>query len=161
MTKPMDIADARKARAKAWFEELRDLICAAFERLEDEADPVLYPGPAGRFERTPWTRQTGEGGGIASLMRGRLFEKVGVHVSTVYGPLAKDFAAQVKGADPDNPFFWASGISLIAHMRNPHVPCAHMNTRHLHTTEWWFGGGGDLTPTQDYQRDQAFPDAID
>jgi coproporphyrinogen III oxidase len=152
--------EARKAQAKAWFETLRDQMCAAFEALEDGADPALYPGPAGRFQRTPWTRGDGEGGGVASLMRGRLFEKVGVHVSTVHGALSKDFAAQVKGADPDDPRFWASGISLIAHMRNPHIPCAHMNTRHLVTTEWWFGGGGDLTPTQDYQRRADFEDAV-
>lgn len=160
----MSETDTRKAEARAWFETLRDEICAAFEALEDAADPALYPGAPGRFARTPWSRAAGpngedQGGGVASIMRGRLFEKVGVHVSTVHGALAKDFAAQVKGADPDDPRFWASGISLISHMRNPHVPCAHMNTRHLVTTQWWFGGGGDLTPTQDYQRRQDFPDA--
>jgi len=161
----MSEMEARKQCARNWFEALRDEMCAAFERLEDDADPALYAGAAGRFERTPWRRAVGEdgadrGGGVASIMRGRLFEKVGVHVSTVHGPLPADFAAQVRGADAANPNFWASGISLIAHMHNPHVPCAHMNTRHLHTTTWWFGGGGDLTPTQDYQRSQEAEDAI-
>lgn len=156
----MSEIEARKGQAQAWFERLRDDLCAAFEALEDAADPALYPGPPGRFVRTPWTRgAAGDGGGVAAIMRGRLFEKVGVHVSTVHGRLSKDFAAQVKGADPDDPRFWASGVSLISHMRNPHVPCAHMNTRHLVTTQWWFGGGGDLTPTQDYQRNAEFEDA--
>ena len=155
----------RKQRARAWFEALRDQICTAFEVLEDEAPEALYPGPAGRFVRTPWRRGAKDnggsedlGGGVASMMHGRFFEKAGVHVSTVYGVFSPEFASQVKGA-ADDPRFWASGISLITHLRNPHCPPAHMNTRHIHTTQWWFGGGGDLNPTQAYQRDESFADS--
>lgn len=150
----------QQEKARLWFETLRDELCAAFETLEDQADPARYPGPPGRFVRSAWARGTepAHGGGMTALMRGRFFEKVGVHVSTVSGEFSADFAKQVRGAG-DDPRFWASGVSLIAHMRNPHCPAAHMNTRMIATTDWWFGGGGDLNPTQDAQRSRTHEDA--
>ncbi|HWD50229.1 MAG TPA: oxygen-dependent coproporphyrinogen oxidase [Rhizomicrobium sp.] len=158
----MDI-EAAKTQARAWFEGLRDHIVADFEKLEREAPDALYPGAAARFEKTPWTRAPAadgseSGGGLMGMMRGRLFEKVGVHTSTVHGAFAPDFASQVKGADAD-PRFWASGISVIAHMKNPRIPAVHMNTRMIVTTQSWFGGGADLNPTVDDQRTKDHPDA--
>jgi len=155
--------EARKTQARAWFEGLRDRIVADFETLERDAPDALYPGKPGTFEKTPWTRTPApdgseSGSGVMGMMRGRLFEKVGVHTSTVHGAFSPDFASQVKGADAD-PRFWASGISLIAHMKNPRVPAVHMNTRMIVTTQSWFGGGADLNPTIDAQRTNDHTDA--
>jgi coproporphyrinogen III oxidase len=158
--------DNHKTRAAAWFRQLRDDIVAAFERLEDTQVSGPFAGlPAGRFEVTETTRASDDGsdagGGLMSVMRGgRVFEKVGVNVSTVYGKLGeraqKAMAARGVPGMAEDPRFWASGISLVAHMQNPHTPAVHMNTRMFWTPKaWWFGGGSDLNPCIEYAEDTA------
>jgi len=143
MTDILSHWSSRTARARAWFEHLRDAICAEFEAIEREA------GSDAAFDYTPWDRvdPSGEpgGGGVRGVMKGRVFEKVGVNVSTVGGTFEGEFGRTIHGAGQD-PRFFATGISLVAHMANPHVPAVHMNTRFLATTKRWFGGGADLNP---------------
>ncbi len=147
---PSDELLRRKEQAQAWFAGLRDRICADFEALEDALESGPHAGMApGRFERKPWSRVEDKpevgGGGVISVMKGRVFEKVGVNISTVFGTFSPDFAKEIPGAI-DDPNFFATGISLVAHLQSPLAPAVHMNTRFIVTSRAWFGGGTDLTP---------------
>jgi len=155
--------DDKKHATKKWFEKLRDDFCVRLSSIEEQAGDLYQEWQPGSFKQTPWQRgdagEADQGGGVMSMMRGRVFEKVGVHVSTVYGEFSEEFRKNIPGAQ-DDPRFWASGISLIAHTRNPHAPSAHMNTRMIVTTKSWFGGGGDLNPMMNAYRGQDHEDTI-
>ena len=153
-----------KTTAAAWFAELQTRLLAGMERLEQECAGPFFPGAEtpGRFERKEWKRTNHDGaeggGGAMAVLRGRVFEKMGAHISVVHGTFAPEFAKQMPGAE-DDPRFWAAGVSVIAHPWNPNVPTAHMNTRFVVTSKAWFGGGGDLTPVLERRRTQDDPDS--
>lgn len=165
--------EARKDQASAWFRALRDRICTRFEEIEETLERTDFSDHTpGRFTQTPWEREDRKqpnpsgsvllGGGEMSIMHGRVFEKVGVNISCVHGTFSPEFAQKIPGANDSNGQFWAAGISLVAHMRSPHVPAVHMNTRMIVTSKQWFGGGADLTPmTENPEDTQAFHAAFE
>lgn len=142
--------DDQQSQAQTWFAKLRNDICAEFEAIETEADSDA------KFDYLPWDRKNPDGspggGGVRGVINGKIFEKAGVNISTVDGTFSEEFAKSIHGAS-ENPHFFATGISLVAHMANPHVPAVHMNTRFLCTTKRWFGGGADLNPPIPYEED--------
>lgn len=154
----IDLAEDQRTKARAWFESLRDRICAELEVLETEAPAALFAGPPAKFGYKPWTRATGSGGGVGGfLLGGRLFEKIGVHTSSANGKLTPEMAKTLPG-DGKQFDYVSTSISLIIHPRSPRVPTVHMNTRFLSTAQGWFGGGADLTPMLADQRSEAAPD---
>jgi len=145
-----------KQQAETWFAKLRDQICGALEKVEDDLAGTFSDLPPGRFEKKPWERKNEDssvgGGGVMSVLHGRVFEKAGVNISTVHGKFSEEFRKKIPGAEETGEFF-ATGISLVIHPRSPHVPAVHMNTRHIVTAKSWFGGGSDLTPMVPDARD--------
>ncbi|MBN9311194.1 oxygen-dependent coproporphyrinogen oxidase [Devosia sp.] len=158
MTLPTDI-ESKQELAAGWFRTFRDQLCAALESVEADVQGPLADRPAGKFEVTAWDRQAG-GGGEMGMLHGRVFEKAGVHISTVHGRFSEEFARQMPHTEAGAEF-WSAGVSVIIHPWNPNVPAAHMNTRMIVTGKWWFGGGGDLTPVLDRRRTQEDPDSVD
>jgi coproporphyrinogen III oxidase len=159
MSRALTLTEERRDQARIWFESLRERICAALEALEAEAPADLYPGEPAQFADKPWTRETGAGGGVGGFLSGgRLFEKIGVHTSSANARFSPEMAGTYPGGEA-NPDYISTSISLIVHPRSPRVPTAHMNTRFLATSEYWFGGGADLTPMLADQRSQDAQDA--